>query len=200
MGNMDLIFFDATPLTRANFVAYLNPGVDTYTNNLFHRSAAGFVIQGGAFKTGDPPADFIKAAVLDDVDNEPGISNIRGTVAMACVPSIARSLMPKCIEHCTAKWPNVSFAIEDVAAREVIQKTVRGEIEFGISSGFIPEADLEIHRLMSDPFILVCRRDDAFAGTFGAQAHRPAAEIYRGHLRCAAVFAQIPERGMRHVV
>jgi DNA-binding transcriptional LysR family regulator len=83
---------------------------------------------------------------------------------MACVPSIARSLMPKCIEHCTAKWPNVSFAIEDVAAREVIQKTVRGEIEFGISSGFIPEADLEIHRLMSDPFILVCRRDDAFAG------------------------------------
>jgi len=87
----------------------------------------------------------------------------RGTVAMACVPSIARSLMPKCIEHCTAKWPNVSFAIEDVAAREVIQKAVRGEIEFGISSGLIPEADLEVHKLMSDPFLLVCRRDDAFA-------------------------------------
>ena len=87
----------------------------------------------------------------------------RGTVAMACVPSIARGLMPKCIEHCTAKWPNVSFAIEDVAAREVIQKAVRGEIEFGISSGLIPEADLEVHKLMSDPFLLVCRRDDAFA-------------------------------------
>ena len=87
----------------------------------------------------------------------------RGTVAMACVPSIARSLMPRCIEHCTAKWPNVSFAIEDVAAREVVQKAVRGEIEFGISSGLISESELEIHKLMSDPFLLVCRRDDAFA-------------------------------------
>jgi DNA-binding transcriptional LysR family regulator len=87
----------------------------------------------------------------------------RGTVAMACVPSIARSLMPRCIEHCKIKWPNVSFAIEDVAAKEVIQKAVRGEIEFGISSGAIAEAELEIHKLMTDPFVLVCRRDDPFA-------------------------------------
>jgi len=87
----------------------------------------------------------------------------RGTVSMACVPSIARSLMPKCIEHCTLKWPNVSFAIEDVAAKEVVQKAVRGEIEFGISSGLISESELDIHRLMTDPFLLVCRRDDVFA-------------------------------------
>jgi DNA-binding transcriptional LysR family regulator len=87
----------------------------------------------------------------------------RGTVAMACVPSIARSLMPRCIEYCSAKWPNVSFLIEDVAAKEVVQKVVRGEIEFGISSGFIGESDLEIHTLMTDPFLVVCRRDDVFA-------------------------------------
>lgn len=87
----------------------------------------------------------------------------RGAVAMACVPSIARSLMPKCIEYCAAKWPNVSFLIEDVAAREVIQKVIRGEIEFGISSGNIGESDLEIHTLMTDPFLVVCRRDDVFA-------------------------------------
>ena len=88
----------------------------------------------------------------------------RGTVSMACVPSIARSLMPKCIAHCTAKWPNVSFAIEDVAAKEVVQKAVRGEIEFGMSSGLLSESELEIHQLMTDPFLLVCRRDDVFAG------------------------------------
>jgi DNA-binding transcriptional LysR family regulator len=87
----------------------------------------------------------------------------RGTVAMACVPSIARSLMPRCIEHCTAKWPNVTFAIEDVAAKEVVQKAVRGQIEFGISSGLITESELEIHKLMTDPFLLVCRRDDPLA-------------------------------------
>jgi cyclophilin family peptidyl-prolyl cis-trans isomerase len=86
MGDMDFVFFDAaTPLTKDNFLAYLNPGIDTYTQNLFHRSAAGFVIQGGAFKTGAAPDKFIKAPILPDVDNEPGISNIRGTVAMAKV-------------------------------------------------------------------------------------------------------------------
>lgn len=87
----------------------------------------------------------------------------RGTVALACVPSIARSLMPKCIEHCMAKWPNVAFAIEDVAAKEVVQKAVRGQVEFGISSGLIEDSELEVHKLMIDPFLLVCRRDDALA-------------------------------------
>src|SRR5271156_6073525 len=31
----------------------------------------------------------------------------RGRVAMACVPAVARSLMPRCVEYCAAKWPSV---------------------------------------------------------------------------------------------
>src|ERR1700722_8197606 len=87
----------------------------------------------------------------------------RGKVAMACVPSVARSLMPKCIKYCTDRWPNVSFAIEDVAAKDVVQKVLRGETEFGISSGTIDEDELYIESLMRDPLRLVCRRDDVFA-------------------------------------
>jgi DNA-binding transcriptional LysR family regulator len=87
----------------------------------------------------------------------------RGTVSMACVPSVARGLMPRCVEHCSTRWPHVSFAIQDVAARDVVQKTVRGEVEFGISGGYIDEAELDIHKLTQDPFVFVCRRDDKVA-------------------------------------
>ena len=70
----------ATPLTVANFKAYVNNG--RFNDNFFHRSVPGFILQSGGFRFVGPntydvvPAD---AAVL----NEPGISNLRGTVAMA---------------------------------------------------------------------------------------------------------------------
>lgn len=86
----------------------------------------------------------------------------RGRVIMACVPSVARGLMPGCIDYCAKKWPEVSFAIEDIAARDVVAKVLRGDIEFGLSSGDIDTSELDIKELMQDPFVLVCRRSDTF--------------------------------------
>lgn len=87
----------------------------------------------------------------------------RGRVIMACVPSVARGLMPKCVEYCSKKWPNISLSINDIAAREVVRKVSLGEVEFGLASGDISSRDLEIYPLMEDPFRLVCRRDDPWA-------------------------------------
>jgi len=68
------------PQTVANFLNYVNRG--DYTGSIVHRSVEDFVVQGGAFWypswqaiPEDPP-----------VANEPGISNTRGTVAMAKLP------------------------------------------------------------------------------------------------------------------
>jgi DNA-binding transcriptional LysR family regulator len=87
----------------------------------------------------------------------------RGRVVMACVPAVARSLMPKCVVYCADKWPSISLSIDDSAASEVIRKVARGEAEFGIASGEIASADLLVQPLMDDPFRLVCRRDDPLA-------------------------------------
>jgi DNA-binding transcriptional LysR family regulator len=87
----------------------------------------------------------------------------RGRVVMACVPAVARSLMPKCVVYCATKWPSISLSIDDSAASEVIRKVARGEVEFGIASGEIAGADLLVQPLMDDPFRLVCRRDDPLA-------------------------------------
>lgn len=87
----------------------------------------------------------------------------RGRVKMACVPAVARSLMPGCVAYCSEKWPNISLGIDDCAATEVVRKVSRGEVEFGIASGDIANAELHIEPLMEDPFRLVCRRDDPIA-------------------------------------
>jgi cyclophilin family peptidyl-prolyl cis-trans isomerase len=81
-GDMDFILFDtATPATVANFMNYLNAG--KYADVAFHRSIAGFVIQGGGFKGAGTGSDFTSVATNPPVVNEPGIGNEYGTIAMA---------------------------------------------------------------------------------------------------------------------
>jgi cyclophilin family peptidyl-prolyl cis-trans isomerase len=73
------LFRDAAPRTANNFIAYINAG--RFDDNIIHRSVPGFIIQGGGFR--------FNGNLIEDVpnfpavQNEPGISNTRGTVAMA---------------------------------------------------------------------------------------------------------------------
>lgn len=68
---------NATPLTVANFLKYVN--ADRYDNTIFHRLVDDFVLQGGGYNRVD------EAHITQDpaVPNEFGASNLRGTVAMA---------------------------------------------------------------------------------------------------------------------
>lgn len=82
LGDVQVELFDAaTPATVANFLAYLNNGA--YTNSFLHRSVPGFIVQGGGFTFSDGTT--VAIPTLPPVINEPGISNVRGTIAMAKV-------------------------------------------------------------------------------------------------------------------
>ncbi len=82
LGTMDFILFDsATPATVTNFMNYVNSG--KYTDVVFHRSIAGFVIQGGGFKGTGVGSNFNSVVTNPTVVNEPGIANEFGTVSMA---------------------------------------------------------------------------------------------------------------------
>ncbi|MDX2115733.1 MAG: peptidylprolyl isomerase [Planctomycetota bacterium] len=72
------LFRDRTPLTVQNFLNYANRGA--WDGTMFHRSVPGFVIQAGGFRAEPPFARIPQDAA---VQNEPGISNLRGTIAMA---------------------------------------------------------------------------------------------------------------------
>lgn len=77
------LFLDRTPLTVRNFLNYANRGV--WDRTMFHRAAESggqeFVIQGGGFFNESP--GFPGIPTDPSPLNEPGISNLRGTIAMA---------------------------------------------------------------------------------------------------------------------
>ena len=81
---INIILNDSTtPLTVANFRAYLNNASNGYTGTVFHRLISGFVLQGGAYKKGASSNAFLSVPKLAAVQNEPGIANVLGTLAMA---------------------------------------------------------------------------------------------------------------------
>tara|TARA_B100000749_G_scaffold254619_1_gene222201 strand:- start:1229 stop:1621 length:393 start_codon:yes stop_codon:yes gene_type:complete len=81
MGNISVNLFDeATPETVENFLEYVNSGA--YANNVVHRSEPDFVVQAGGFTYNNTlPLDNVATGVA--VVNEPELSNVRGTIAMA---------------------------------------------------------------------------------------------------------------------
>lgn len=83
MGDFEINLFDqTTPKTVTNFLTYVKDG--TFDNSVFHRSIKDFVIQGGGQRySGNNAAPFVEISPRSPVDNEPKLSNVRGTVAMA---------------------------------------------------------------------------------------------------------------------
>lgn len=80
MGNIDIeLYDDITPNTVANFLGYATTGA--YDNTFIHRSAPGFVIQGGGYTLSGEQAQHIPENA--PVINEFSKSNLRGTLAMA---------------------------------------------------------------------------------------------------------------------
>lgn len=107
-GNMDFILFDAaTPLHVANFMGYANRG--DYVNTVFHRTIPGFITQGGAFRADTAPTAFLAVPTQAQVTNEPGISNVRGTVALAKLPSGPSTGTNQFFVNLANNGPNLDF-------------------------------------------------------------------------------------------
>ena len=68
----------AAPKTVANFLTYVKSGF--YKNTLFHRVIPNFMIQGGGFTSGMDEKD-TRAPI--PIESRNGLSNARGTIAMA---------------------------------------------------------------------------------------------------------------------
>ena len=88
LGTLDIVLQKTlTPATYANFMAYANN--HDYDGTVFHRLSPGFVIQGGGYKpvplsaTITTPDHFKEVTQRPSPTNEPGIPNLRGTIALA---------------------------------------------------------------------------------------------------------------------
>lgn len=77
-----------TPVTVTNFKDYITNATSGYTGSVFERLVPGFVLQGGTFKSSSRPGVASNAFDLiretrSMIQNEPGVPNIAGTLAMA---------------------------------------------------------------------------------------------------------------------
>jgi cyclophilin family peptidyl-prolyl cis-trans isomerase len=78
-GNIDFLLYPSlAPLAVANFMAYVNGG--DYNDVFFHRKVPNFVLQGGGFRVTD---SITTVEGRPSPLNEPGISNLRWTIAAA---------------------------------------------------------------------------------------------------------------------
>ena len=81
VGDFDINLYDnATPATVTNFLDYVQNG--DFTDSIFHRSVASFIVQSGGFRT-DLNAQITSIPTNPAVTNEPVYSSVRGTIAMA---------------------------------------------------------------------------------------------------------------------
>ena len=90
VGSFDVqLFEDEAPLHVQNFLDYVEAG--DYDNSLVHRNAPNFVVQSGRFNFDGQdvlaPSALPEIASRGTVQNEPGISNTRGTLALAKLPN-----------------------------------------------------------------------------------------------------------------
>jgi len=72
------LYADKSPVTVANFLAYVDSGF--YKDTIFHRVIPEFMIQGGGF-TADMKQKATREPVVNESNN--GLHNTRGTLAMA---------------------------------------------------------------------------------------------------------------------
>lgn len=78
------LFDTATPKTVENFLGYARRG--DYRDSFVHRSVPQFIVQGGGYTLTSAtaaPTSWKPVDKVDPVQNEPGISNSRGTIALA---------------------------------------------------------------------------------------------------------------------
>ncbi|HRC44737.1 MAG TPA: peptidylprolyl isomerase, partial [Nitrospira sp.] len=81
-GNIDILLYPSlAPRAVANFMAYVNGG--DYNGMAFHRLVQGFVLQGGSLKPAAAPRSFVSIPGRPPSVNEPGISNLKYTIAAA---------------------------------------------------------------------------------------------------------------------
>ncbi|MGH8148591.1 MAG: LysR family transcriptional regulator [Steroidobacteraceae bacterium] len=89
---------------------------------------------------------------------------MRGSVTIACVPSIGARYLPRAIQQYSAAYPDNRITIHDHSSFGVAEAVLRREAEFGINVTGTHDAGLESVPLARDRFVLICRDDHPFAG------------------------------------
>jgi len=115
------LYQDKAPITVKNFLAYVDKNF--YDTTIFHRVIKNFMIQGGGLT-----ADFHEKGGLAPIKNEAGngLSNLRGTIAMARTNIVDSATSQFFINHVDSAFLNHRDNTPDGFGYCVFGKVVQG--------------------------------------------------------------------------
>jgi DNA-binding transcriptional LysR family regulator len=73
-----------------------------------------------------------------------------GTVRVACLPSVAATVMPSAISAFKAKHPGVQFSVRDGVGGKILMHLKAETVDFGVTAGEIDDPQFETSILMHD--------------------------------------------------
>jgi DNA-binding transcriptional LysR family regulator len=94
-----------------------------------------------------------------------------GQVSIATVPSVASRLLPHLLAGFVSEHPKLQISIQDGNADSVRQLLLQGQVDFAISSVWLPDESIEFLPILSDQVGVVCRHDHPLAAMGGAALH-----------------------------
>ena len=87
----------------------------------------------------------------------------RGTVTIACVPTVGVQFLPSLLREYSRRQPDNRIHILDHTSYGVAKAVQQREAEFGISIADVQFSDLDSTHVLSDRFALICRQDHPLA-------------------------------------
>jgi Transcriptional regulator len=73
-----------------------------------------------------------------------------GTIRIACLPSVAASLLPKAIRAFNQQYPGINIQIYDIDAEAIIEMVKLEQVDFGVGMTLLPDRDITIDSFLSD--------------------------------------------------
>jgi DNA-binding transcriptional LysR family regulator len=86
-----------------------------------------------------------------------------GEVVIACVPSAAYYFLPRVLAEYHKQYPRIRVRIIDDSANAVLASVTRGEADFGINIIGNQEPDVEFQGILTESFVVACRREHPLA-------------------------------------
>ncbi len=94
------------------------------------------------------------------------VANLQvGQVAMAAMPSLAATVVPRAFAQFRAKYPGVGLALMDTLSDSAFELVRAGRVDFALTAANPAYADLDYQPLASDGFVLLIPEGHALAGS-----------------------------------
>jgi LysR family carnitine catabolism transcriptional activator len=92
------------------------------------------------------------------------VTGSAGQVRIACLPSLAATVLPGIVSKFREEFPDVELFIHDAAQNQVVSMVDEGIVDIGLVA-FTPSlpSNLEATRLLSDPFVGIVPQDHQLA-------------------------------------